>query len=592
MFAAGLLAVMSACKKENTTSELRAVMNDFANSRQKAYIDAEKYSCFIIGEKMRVNSSTGTVVGLTRSDRQCRIDGVDETTNYYAFYPYHLLQDSTTVNLSSGSGLEGKAVYLPQEQVYRTDASGRQIIDNPMMAVLTNFNSENNTLHFRNLCALLKITVCTSDAFDAIHVTFGSDNSSHYKLWGSGEIKGDSVVMNGSDVNDWRTVILRFPALHYGSPVGEVFYIMIPSVKLNDGESVTVDIRHGTNSVKNYTHTLPANTSVTLRYNRIHTLSEFTFNAAMFSVSATRKVVFSPGNLQWSYTNGGIDSTTHSINGAGYNLGTWRFAPNQYDVRGAYNTNAIGKPVEIQITPYYSVIRNTMFYNNYQGWIDLFAWGGSGYGDSRPYYYNRPNTNYYCQDRTSLSDYDWGAFNAIYNPKTGNVDPYGTWRTLAKNEWDYLINSRSGWRYSLVSVDMGSNNILHGLIIYTDNNYYVNVDGDPNNVQNPFCVNSELFPNTTSSYDITKAELESLISLGCAFLPNAGYMKYELSGNLVVSAQTVHGYYLSCESEIPANSSGIYNPYYLFINEQGETPKTTSSSGQYFYSVRLVRDVQ
>lgn len=578
LLAAGLLAVMSACKKENTTSELRAVMNDFANSRQKAYIDAEKYSCFIIGEKMRVNSSTGTVVGLTRSDRQCRIDGVDETTNYYAFYPYHLLQDSTTVNLSSG--LVGKGVFFPQAQVYRTDASGRQIIDNPMMAVLTNFNSENNTLHFRNLCALLKINVCTSDAFDAIHVTFGTIGGHEYKVWGSGEISGDSVVMNGNGNDDRRTVILRFPALHYGSPVGEDFYIMIPSVKLNDGESVTVDIKKDNSSVKKYTHTLPANTSVTLRYNRIHTLSTFTFNASMFSVSDTQKVVFSPGNLQWSYIS---SETTHNINGAGYNKGTWRFAPNQYDIIGAANTNAIGTDVTSNPELYNRYFSET--YCGYTEWIDLFAWGGSGYEDSRPYFYNSPNTYFYCDNENSLSDYDWGAFNAIYNPKTGNVDPYGTWRTLTKDEWNYMLYTRSGWRYNFVKIVFGSNNKLPGILIYPDNNYHINTDGGENNVNNPFCVNSGLFPNTTSSYDITEAEFDALEKLGCAFLPNAGYMKFN-NHNLEVLEQE-HGRYWTSQSD--------YYPYYIYINENGGSPtfnKTSALNRLNFQSVRLVRDVR
>lgn len=583
LFAAGLLAVMSACKKENTTSELRAVMNDFANSNQKAYIDAEKYSCFIIGEKMRVNSSTGTVVGLTRSDRQCRIDGVDETTNYYAFYPYHLLQDSTTVNLSSG--LEGKAVYLPQEQVYRTDASGRQIIDNPMMAVLTNFNPDNNTLHFRNLCALLKINVCTSDAFDAIHVTFGSDNSSHYKLWGSGEIEGDSVVMNGNNENDWRTVILRFPALHYGSPVGEVFYIMIPSVKLNDGESVTVDIKKGNSPVKKYTHTLPANTSVTLRYNRIHTLSTFTFNASMFSVSATQKVVFSPGNLQWSYTGGGSTPTTHDIKGTGYDKGTWRFAPEQFEIIGTDNQYAIGN-ASGEYTG-----KASGDANSYTGWIDHFPWGGSGYGHSRPFWY-RLN---YCSDinNSSLGDYDWGAFNAIYNPKTQNVDPYGTWRTLTEEEFDYMMfqrgNGADTCRYSIVYIQFQSKKVP-GTIIYPDGTSKAAIEAILGTLNN-----NDI--NANSRKDISETQFKQLEKeLGCAFLPDAGrYMGHPydysfrtIDFDVTNNGQDNNGFYWADNY----NNTFEYASY-MYTRAGGYVPVFTSATAYiYFHSVRLVRDVR
>ena len=73
LLAVGLIAVISACKKENGPSELRAVMNDFANSGQKAYIDPKQYSCFVINEKMRLNDKTATVTALERDDRQCVI---------------------------------------------------------------------------------------------------------------------------------------------------------------------------------------------------------------------------------------------------------------------------------------------------------------------------------------------------------------------------------------------------------------------------------------------------------------------------------------------------------------------------------------
>ena len=84
-------------------------------------------------------------------------------------------------------------------------------------------------------------------------------------------------------------------------------------------------------------------------------------------------------------------------------------------------------------------------FGNYQGWVDLFAWGGSCYGDTRPYYYsehnNNNNTVYYCVNNI-LGDYDWGAFNTIYNPKTKANDPYGTWRALTMEEWYYLLYVR------------------------------------------------------------------------------------------------------------------------------------------------------
>lgn len=111
-----------------------------------------------------------------------------------------------------------------------------------------------------------------------------------------------------------------------------------------------------------------------------------TFVAKPFSVSATKTVTFSPGNLQY-----------HPANDE------WRFAPSQLDYVGADNA---------KISP------------SYNGWIDSFGWGTG----------NNPANN-----STNNEDYptfvDWGV------NKIGNDAP-NTWRTLTKEEWQYIIEKR------------------------------------------------------------------------------------------------------------------------------------------------------
>ncbi|MBQ6666686.1 MAG: hypothetical protein IJM65_01065 [Bacteroidales bacterium] len=586
LFAAGLLAVMSACKKENTTSELRAVMNDFANSRQKAYIDPEQYNCFVVNETVRVNNSTGVITALERSDRQCVIDEVpvNSGSNYNAFYPAKLLA-SQTVGLSSG--LNGVAVNFPQTQVCTRDANGNQIIDNPMIAQLSGFDAENNyTLHFNNVCALLKLTMCTQSAFDAIHVTFGNNNSNHYKLWGPGEISGGKVVMNGNG-NDKRTVILELPAGHYGSPAGEAFYIMIPEVQLSNNEEITVEFMNGSSLVKKYT--MHTGSAVTLEYNKIHTLGVFTYNAKVFSVSSTNKVIFAPGNLQWSYTNGGTTPTKHSINGTGYDKGTWRFAPHQYDFIGNGNTNAIGTYIPLsEYIHEYSIDYGGFTDEGYTGWIDLFAWGGSGNGNSRPYFYSYNYGDYYCT-ANSLGAYDWGTFNTIYNPKTKVNDPYRTWRVLSKEEWDYLLNingsndvnvgrNKNWWRCSNISFPVGSETI-RGLLIYPDE-----FSSKPSGVQ------SDLYPMstaTTQCYPITYNEFVLLENLGCAFIPTSGWLAWSGSAKPTPHLEEHWGCYWT------STHGSDQNAYFLKVNGTGGNPLTAEVAIPYLgYSVRLVRDVR
>ena len=111
------------------------------------------------------------------------------------------------------------------------------------------------------------------------------------------------------------------------------------------------------------------------------------YGSNSFSVSATKTVTFSPGNLQY-----------HPANDE------WRFAPSQLDYVGADNA---------KISPFYN------------GWIDLFGWGTG----NNPTKTSRDNGNY----QTFV---DWGV------NKIGNDAP-NTWRTLTYDEWEYIINRRS-----------------------------------------------------------------------------------------------------------------------------------------------------
>ena len=131
--------------------------------------------------------------------------------------------------------------------------------------------------------------------------------------------------------------------------------------------------------------------------------------AKPFSVSATKTVTFSPGNLQY-----------HPANDE------WRFAPNQTDYIGKDNAN-------ISAT--------------YNGWIDLFGWGTG----------NNPTNN-----STDYEDYptfvDWGV------NKIGNDAP-NTWRTLTYDEWYYLRYERPNYD-KLIGV--AQVNGVNGLILLPD----------------------------------------------------------------------------------------------------------------------------
>ena len=132
-----------------------------------------------------------------------------------------------------------------------------------------------------------------------------------------------------------------------------------------------------------------------------------------FSVSDTKKVFFSKGNLQ-------------------YYLGTaydWRFAPEQYMVCGEDNKN-----------------RETD-----DNWIDLFGYGTSGvsYSSGDLYPSNLSlNAGDYYPFAIEGTDYDWGVYITKRNKlsldaTTSGVQGTGQWRTLTTDEWRYLIYNRS-----------------------------------------------------------------------------------------------------------------------------------------------------
>ena len=217
---------------------------------------------------------------------------------------------------------------------------------------------------------------------------------------------------------------------------------------------------------------------------------------ALFSVSETKQVRFSKGNLQYTTTG------THAVADGGTATGTWRFAEHQYDYIGEGNAN----------------ISST-----YTGWIDLFGWGTSGWNSGANAYqpWSTSNTNSdFCPGGSSENDLsgeyanaDWGVYNAISNG--GNTA--GMWRTLTADEWKYVTRERPA-----STIGETQNGLFVraqivgeiGLIIFPDN--YIH----PNNVPIPIYVNDT---SASFSYNIYSAnQWRKIESAGAIFLPSAG----------------------------------------------------------------------
>ena len=268
-----------------------------------------------------------------------------------------------------------------------------------------------------------------------------------------------------------------------------------------------------------------------------------------FSVSDGKQVRFSQGNLQYNAQNK-----------------RWCFADKQYDIIGGNNK---------WVSP------------NYNGWIDLFCWGTSGYphgaiisdpfgkgvidgiGNYHPsasqfYAYGDAKSN--LNDKTGKAD--WG-YNPIANG--GNEENCG-WRTLTGEEWTYLLNTRntkSGIRYAKARV-----NEVNGVILLPD-------DWDRS------CYKLKKTNKENAKYDenvIDAYEWIGLEECGAVFLPVAGIRVYNFNGRMneiAVAHVNACGFYWS------ASCAGRDDAVCLKINNSSLS--TGKGEGRYnACSVRLV----
>lgn len=206
---------------------------------------------------------------------------------------------------------------------------------------------------------------------------------------------------------------------------------------------------------------------------------------ATFSVAADRQVHFSKGNLQYRAT-----------------TNTWRFAENQYDIIGIDNLS-IGE--------------------TYDGWIDLFGWGTSGWNSGATAYqpwassyescdympggdYNNSLTGDYCNA-------DWG----VYNPISNGGDQQRMWRTLSKDEWFYLLADTTVRRGKYGAVKI--NDMCWGLVLLPDDwiipegLYFNSAESSGDDIY---------FLNNCTINNYTLSEWRRMEASGAIFLPIAG----------------------------------------------------------------------
>jgi hypothetical protein len=281
----------------------------------------------------------------------------------------------------------------------------------PSASYYFNFNVPSATLHLDNLSASSyghSFIVSYSDMF--------------IELTGSNSIitRGENCI-DAFENSIWlsctgesATLTLTYNEGREGIRAGNIAALAAP------GYSVDVTTVSNGNGTKTSTYTVTHTGLLT---------GEFTIN------SSGDKVRFSQGNLRYL-----------SVDNAHNGTGTWSFAPNQYTVIGNDENNA---------HPAAPTTGNSM---------DLFCWGATGISnmedltnptplpDADPDKHPYP-PYYYTGNNTLSGIYDWG------NVKISNttLTNSGTekWRTLSKEEWEYLFSNSAKYGPATVAERAG-----------------------------------------------------------------------------------------------------------------------------------------
>ena len=327
-----------------------------------------------------------------------------------------------------------------------------------------------------NITALNSSVLCITGMNNTVTVDF-NDNSFSYGIKDGSD--GLIKMATSTDGNRWA-IVLPQNAIEAGG-IGSVY---------TDDE------------IKRYRGSRPEIAEIH-RNEYLKDGKSLTLSVIGFSVSSSKKVFFSPGNLQ----------ATTTDNGANW---TWHFAENQWDFMG----NKTGSS-NVKINGNGTVSSN--------GTVDLFAWVGAS------------NTTW----SGTVGSTGNAAMHGITNATTmGNATDYGNtiaeslkadwgeviddgnaWRTLNKDEWTYVLSSRksgstvNGISNARVTYANITEPNVNGIILFPDG---VTIETDE--VTSWGLINSD--SSTPTRTQCTTAQWAALAAKGCVFLPEAGHRRY------------------------------------------------------------------
>ncbi len=366
-----LMTIVSCSKENDGDVQFKATMEDCTDIHAKTSLQSTGDLYWQDGDMVKIYSNTAN------GDFTASQSGGTNTVlssnvslgsgPYKAIYPASIAQSATTI-------------MLPATQT-NTNGSPDGF---PMYT-----ESNNRSLSFKNLCGLLKIVLPAK-----ANTTLAS-----VKLTVNQKVTGTSTVRYtdgaSTPTSGGNTITVQ---CSQSLANGGVVWITLPAgiytgldLEFTDTKGCVCTLTHKDNA-----SAVPVNrsqyTTIDLSSTSVTFLPTGVLNGE-FSVSGTKKVRFSKGNLQYNVTNQ-----------------TWQFADNQYDYLGSSN--------------------------NASSIVDYF-----GYGNSTTLTFTSSNNN----DFQTWND--WG-----HNSITNGGGHGDIWSTLSKAEWDYLLRRSSGSKYGGATV--------------------------------------------------------------------------------------------------------------------------------------------
>lgn len=502
------------------------------NDRIAVYADGYKISDPLADTYNGTNEATFAFSGANAVTESNRAD--------FAIFPASLVWDGSAIRTNSASNHTSTSLTLTLPASYTLEQVQDELSPCPMIAA----NAPNGDLSFKHLCALLRVEVSDVPATTRrlVFVFNGNKVQGEFTLTGvdPGTSSIETAVASGSnntitvftpDIDAVSTLTINLPL-----PTGTYEYITIGAY----------DKAEGGLPIYTQSRLIKKSSPGTWTSDR---LSSRKISAALsqvaFSVSSTKKVIFSPGNLQ---------AKTEDL-GAHW---TWDFAPTQYTAikNNTANTTITGK--------------GTVSAN---GTIDLFGYStdhvNNFFGIIKS---NRDN--YYSDGPTSGAFVDWG---------TNSIGEYAPnyWHTMSKSEWEYLLDTRDAPKFAKVSV-----NGVDGLLLFPDQ-FTWNMTSIPSTVDN---ING-IYNSTNCS--ISLSSWNNLEAAGVVFLPGTGYRSQ--NENTVNNLSPARGYYWFSDTNGKQSGSGTTydnnSTFYLYFGQGNIWSTTSTMTKRCGVAVRLVHEL-